>query len=272
MSTIEYHTRQHPQEKIASTRWRRITLLGVLGYEAAGCLLGGSFLIAAPDGRLMDMPVDIMNGVFRDFLIPGILLFGLGIINAVAFVAVVRRIRSDWFMAYLALGGLVIWFWVEIAILQQFHWLHAMWGLPVIGGAFAARYLIPPRHASLKKAALVCGILSSVFYLSLNVFVPKQWESYDSASQTVSELSAIGAPTRMLWVWLSTLYTVLVIVFSWGVWKSAEGNRPLRRAGIFMIVYGLLVLYGRLHRCICARHWQRVVVHFLIRCTLPWLC
>jgi hypothetical protein len=43
-------------------RWQRITLLSVLGYEGAGALLGGSLLIAAPDGRVMDMPVDIMHG------------------------------------------------------------------------------------------------------------------------------------------------------------------------------------------------------------------
>ena len=47
-------------------RWTRSILLAVLGYEAAGCLLGGSLLVAAPDGRLMEMPVDIMHGVFQD--------------------------------------------------------------------------------------------------------------------------------------------------------------------------------------------------------------
>ena len=46
---------------------------------------------------------------------------------------------------------------------------------------------------------LVCGILSSLLYIAMNVFVPMQWDGYSSASQTVSELSAIGAPTRSLW-------------------------------------------------------------------------
>jgi membrane protease YdiL (CAAX protease family) len=45
-------------------RWQRITLLSVLGYEGDGALLGGSLLIAVPDGQLMGMPVDIMHGVF----------------------------------------------------------------------------------------------------------------------------------------------------------------------------------------------------------------
>lgn len=91
--------------KPAKRKWQRVTLLTVLGYEAAGSLFGGSLLVAAPDGRLMKMPVDIMHGAFPDFLIRGIILFALGGLNAAAFIAVLRRTRLDWFMAYLALGG-----------------------------------------------------------------------------------------------------------------------------------------------------------------------
>jgi hypothetical protein len=70
----------------------------VLGYEAAGCLLGGALLIAAPDGRFMNMPVEMMHAVFHDFFIPGLILFGLGILNTVLFF-VIRRAPSDWFWA-----------------------------------------------------------------------------------------------------------------------------------------------------------------------------
>jgi Protein of unknown function (DUF998) len=93
---------------------------------------------------------------------------------------------------------------------------------------------------ALKKVLLICGILSSVLYAAINIFVPMYWESYRSVSQTVSELSAIGAPTRSPWVWLSTPYTLLVTAFAWGVLKSAGTNRPLRIAGGLMLVYGAL--------------------------------
>jgi len=53
------------------------------------------------------------------------------------------------------------------------------------------------------------------------VFVAMRWEGYSSASQTVSELSAIGAPTRSLWVPLGAVYTLLVTAFGWGVLVSA---------------------------------------------------
>lgn len=96
------------------------------------------------------------------------------------------------------------------------------------------------RHETIQKALLVCGILSSLWYVAITIFVPLQWPDYDSASQTVSELSAVGAPTRMLWIVLSSPYTFLVIAFSWGVWRSAGGNRRLRIAGGLMIAYGAL--------------------------------
>ena len=79
-----------------------------------------------------------------------------------------------------------------------------------------------------RKALLVCGIVSSLLYLAMNVFVAMQWEGYSSASQTISELSAIGAPTRPLWVSLGIVYTLLVTAFGWGVWGATRRNRPLR--------------------------------------------
>ena len=102
-------------------------------------------LAISPDGKLMNMPVSIMHGSFADFLVPGIILLGLGVLNAAAFITVLRRKSPDWIMAYLALGGLAIWFGVEIVILQQLHWLHLMWGGPVIIGLLAAIRLIPSR-------------------------------------------------------------------------------------------------------------------------------
>ena len=125
--------------------WQRIIVLTVLVYEGVGALLGGGLLAAAPDGRLMNMPVEIMHGFLPDFFVPGLILIGLGILNCAAFVAVLRRTKADWLVAGLALGGLIVWFMIEIADLHQLHWLHAMWGLPVVLGAFMALPLIPSR-------------------------------------------------------------------------------------------------------------------------------
>jgi hypothetical protein len=88
-----------------------------------------------------------------------------------------------------------------------------------------------------RKAFLVCGILASLLYVAMNVFVPLQWPGYSFASRVISELSAIDAPTRALWVPLGTIYSVLMLAFGWGVWASARGNRPLRVAGALIFVY-----------------------------------
>ena len=89
------------------------------------------------------------------------------------------------------------------------------------------------------KILLFCGILSSLYYVAINIFVPMQYEGYNSVSQTISELSAIGAPTRPLWVLLVSFYSLLVIAFGLAVWESAIGNRPLRNVAVLLLVYGV---------------------------------
>src|SRR5690242_3291531 len=94
--TVEFnHHQLHEEKNVMQATWQRVILLIVLGYEAVGCLAGGSMLTAAPDGRLMDMPVSLMHGVFPDFLIPGIILFGLGVLNTLAFISVFRKADRD---------------------------------------------------------------------------------------------------------------------------------------------------------------------------------
>src|SRR4051795_330093 len=93
-----------------------------------------------------------------------------------------------------------------------------------------------------RRILLTCGIVSSLLYVAMNVFVPLQWDGYSSASQTVSELSAIGAPTRPLWVPLGLAYTLLVAAFGWGVRASVRQNRPLRVAGSLLVAYGVIGL------------------------------
>jgi hypothetical protein len=93
-----------------------------------------------------------------------------------------------------------------------------------------------------RKALLVCGILSSLLYVGMNVFLPLQWQGYSSASQTVSELSAIGAPTRPLWVVLGVVYTLLMAAFGCGAWAASRRNRPLRVAGVLMCAQGVMGL------------------------------
>lgn len=95
----------------------------------------------------------------------------------------------------------------------------------------------------LTKLFLVCGMLSSILYVAMNIFVPMQWEGYSTVSQTISELSAIDAPTRSLWVPLGIMYALLTTAFGWGVWISTIKNRPLRIAGALLFINGVISLF-----------------------------
>jgi len=92
--------------------------------------------------------------------------------------------------------------------------------------------------SSARKALLACGIVASLLYIGMILAI--RYEGYNPITQVPSELTAIGAPTRTLWSWLAWVYTVLVLAFGWGVWKSAAINRPLRVVGALLLVSGLL--------------------------------
>ena len=230
---------------VSQPLWTRVVLLFVLGYEGLGGLTGGSFLVAKPDGALMKMPVGLMRGVFSSFLVPGMILFAMGVLSLLAFYVILRRKPDDWRWACIALGGWYIWFMVEIIILRELHWLHLMWGVPVLLGIVAAIPLVAGRHRTpaMLKALLYGGIASSLWYTFMNLFVPLYYPDYSSLSLTVSELSAIGAPTRILWVLLGTLYPLLYAAFGWGILFTAGSNRQLKLLAAVVIGYSILNLY-----------------------------
>lgn len=91
-----------------------------------------------------------------------------------------------------------------------------------------------------RKILLLCGILSLPLYLTMDLVAGLRYDGYSFADHTVSELSAIGAPTRPLWLALGPLYQLLITLFGCGVWASAGRQRTLRVAGGLLIAYGLL--------------------------------
>lgn len=92
----------------------------------------------------------------------------------------------------------------------------------------------------LQKCLLICGILAMLWYVAMNIVVPLQYPGYDIASTTVSELSAIDAPTRTFWFVLAIFYSLFFIAFGLGIWLSANGNRTLRVVAAVIIFDGVL--------------------------------
>jgi hypothetical protein len=70
--------------------------------------------------------------------------------------------------------------------------------------------------------------------------VTSRAEGYSSLSQAVSELSAIDAPTRPLWIALGIPYTLLLIAFGRGVRLSVGPSRALRAVGALFVAEALI--------------------------------
>ena len=107
------------------------------------------------------------------------------------------------------------------------------------------------RHLTVTSVLLLGGILSSALYLAMDVIAARTYEGYSYKSQTISELSAVGAPTRATWIPLGIVYEVLVFAFGVGVWRSAGRSRALRTAGGLLVVFatvGLAWPFAPMHR------------------------
>jgi hypothetical protein len=90
-----------------------------------------------------------------------------------------------------------------------------------------------------RSTLLTCGLVAAVLYTTMTLFMGILWDGYSAASQTISELSAIDAPTRALWVALGTLYSTLIFAFGWIVWKALPPNRALRVVGMLLMLHAV---------------------------------
>ncbi len=87
-----------------------------------------------------------------------------------------------------------------------------------------------------RKLLLTCGIMSSLLYVGANVVGARRWSSYGLSSQTVSELSAVDAPSRPVVIPLLTCHGALLVPFGLGVRGSAGRKRGLRATGVLLMV------------------------------------
>ncbi len=98
------------------------------------------------------------------------------------------------------------------------------------------------------RGALACGVISSLLYvISIDVIAALRYPDYHGyTSQMVSELMAVGAPTRTLLLWLFIPYNLLVFALAAGVWATAGRKRTTRRIAVALIGYGVVSTVGLL--------------------------
>ena len=93
---------------------------------------------------------------------------------------------------------------------------------------------------STTQSLLRCGVLSSALYAATDLIGGLRYGGYSFASQAISELGAIGAPSKPIVDPLFAVYNLLALMFGFGVYQVALAgrNRALRFSAIALIGYG----------------------------------
>jgi len=112
----------------------------------------------------------------------------------------------------------------------------------------------PPAGAGDGRARvlLASGLGVAVVQIAGDVIAALRYPGYSYVNQTVSELSAIGAPTKAFEAKVGFVFVVLVLTFAVGVWRVADGRRRLRVAALLLglfavngIIWGLFPMQQR---------------------------
>ena len=101
------------------------------------------------------------------------------------------------------------------------------------------------RRPKAKKGLLACGVVSSAWWVAVDVIASRRYPGYSYLDQTISELSAEGAPTRAFLMTVNAVpYGALVVAFGFGVRETAGRTRAGRATGTLLIASGLIGLAG----------------------------
>lgn len=95
-------------------------------------------------------------------------------------------------------------------------------------------------HSNTIDALLCFGVLALALYIAMDALAALRYEGYSYRHQTISELSAVGAPTRSLWLWLTVPYELLVLGFAVGALAVANGRWRHKLVGASLLGYALV--------------------------------
>lgn len=118
-------------------------LPGALAFLGLGAIGGGGVLIASPTGKLIGMPLSMLqHSPFHSFLIPGIILFSvLGVMPILIGYALLKHPVSplaerlnffgdmhwSWTFTIYCAFTLIFWIQIQMLLLQAVHWLHTFY-------------------------------------------------------------------------------------------------------------------------------------------------
>lgn len=111
-------------------KWIKYLICACLFVNGTGALFGGWQLIAHPDGSSGFMPVSVLeHSPFRDFLIPGLVLFIFNGLSSLIILALIL-IRYKNAPLLIAVQGAILTGWIAIQILmiREFSFYHPVFG------------------------------------------------------------------------------------------------------------------------------------------------
>ncbi len=101
----------------------------LVSFIAVSALLFGILMVSVPDGSILNLPINILQGsTFKDFQIPGlVLLLIIGGINIMAIFYNLQRApsRYNWSM----LGGFLVIGWIafQIVFIKSVVWFNSIY-------------------------------------------------------------------------------------------------------------------------------------------------
>lgn len=123
-------------------------------------------------------------------------------------------------------------------------------GQALAGGQHEARYSGLAARVS-AKLLVFCGVILLALYITMGVIATLRYDGYSYKDQTISELSAIDAPTRGMWMVMSVVYQALAFAFAFGVSMVAGQRRKVRAVGWLLLagaVVGLLWWFAPMYQ------------------------
>jgi len=89
----------------------------------------GAIMMIAPDGRVMSMPLSMLQGSpFKDFFFPGLILLAVnGLGNIVSGILSFKRHKLAGYAGIVFGLALMIWIFVQVSLIGGGHWLQYLY-------------------------------------------------------------------------------------------------------------------------------------------------
>ena len=100
----------------------------------------------------------------------------------------------------------------------------------------------PVARVTPRTALLACGLLSSLVYIAADIIGGLSYDGYSFASQAISELGAIGAPSAPIMLPLLIAYNVLMLAFGLAVLRERGRGRALTISAAALATYAAIGL------------------------------